>query len=449
MNEISKLNLLDADLLIQDFINRYNKGLRTLHRINNSDTDELSLLAFISELTDTLRTGCVTFINNHDDLDGLDSYLFYIANHFAKQNATKQIKKTTEYLCPGCLYFGKSTLIIHQSGVFNCFECKSSYDLTSNLSERNLFKIFKSHSKKGHRCPDCNRFIPHQTYDVSGTISCPYLDCYFVGKTLDLNRMNHPSSQTNIEKLYADVGVIKSVDTDFHQKDVLSKIEEQESLRNSVKVLNDIIDSQNLNVSYSGTDFTLMHKTITYQAFRNILNKYPSEMVDYLLYNSRSGGFQNRIFQEYVRLLEESIPFCYKKGGKIYRVDSLLNPNLNVFDGISVFDATISDKLIIKNNTKEFYIGGRKATYSKPFYIGKLLSVINKETREPLINNVKDYGFSRIRMKGVDPGTEVIVTHLRVPPHYQMGGMVYINRIRRKIVDKSLILLGKNNETPI
>ena len=60
------------------------------------------------------------------------------------------------------------------------------------------------------------------------------------------------------------------------------------------------------------------------------------------------------------------------------------------------------------------------------------------------MHHVKDYSFSKIRMQDISPGMEVIVTHLRVPPHYQMGGMVYINRIRKKIVDKSLLILNKN-----
>lgn len=447
MNVAPKLNLLDIDSLIQDFLVRYSKGLSTLHRINNHDSDELSLFAFISELTDELRTGCVTFINNHDNLEGLDPYLFYIANSFAKQNATRQPKKSTEYLCPGCLFLCKSNLIILQGNLFRCDECKASYEQSIDPSKRAFFKTFRVHNKKGYKCPDCNRFIPYPIYAISDTISCPYLDCCFVGEIATLKRMNHPSSQTNPERLYADISIVQPTEnSQFDKDDSLSKLEEQEVFHNKIELLNDIIDSQSGNLPYSSTDFTLMHKVTTYQAFKNILSKYPSEMIDYMLHKSRSGGFQNKIFQEYIRLLEESFPFCYKKGGKVYRVDSLLDPNLNIFDGISVFEASITDKLVVKNNTKEFYIGGRKAAYSQPFYIGKLLSIINKETKEPLMKYVKDYGFSRIHMMDMAPGTEVIVTHLRVPPHYQMGGMVYINRIRKKIVDKALAALSKTND---
>ncbi len=448
MNSTDQLNLSDIDVLVQDFLERYNQGLSTIHRISSSINDILSFNAFIEELSDELRTGCVTYVNNHDSIDGLDSYLFYISNAFSKNIAAPYVKKSTEYLCPGCLFLCKSNLITLSGNIFRCDECEASYKETLDPKERAFYKTFKYHNKKGYKCPDCDRFIPIPIYGgIETTISCPYLDCCFVGELSLLKRMNHPSSQTNPEKLYADVGVVHIVDPDngFHSIaiDSCSKLEEKEDLLNKVKLLNDVIDSQSSSAPYNGSDFTLMHKILVYQAFKNILARSPDEMVDYLLHQSRTGGFQNKIFQEYIKLLEDSFPFCYKKGGKVYRIDSLLDPNLNIFDGISVFDAIVNNKLEIKNNTKEFYIGGRKASYSKPFYIGKLLNVINKNTREPLINNVINYGFSRIRMRDIVPDTEVSVTHLRVPPHYQMGGMVYINRIRKKIVDRSLAVISK------
>ena len=52
------------------------------------------------------------------------------------------------------------------------------------------------------------------------------------------------------------------------------------------------------------------------------------------------------------------------------------------------------------------------------------------------MNHVASYSFNLIKCRDLEPGTKVTVTHLRVPPHYQMGGMVYINRIRKKIVDR-------------
>jgi hypothetical protein len=377
----------------------------------------------------------------------LDSYLFYIVNAFGKNNASPKNKKQIEYLCPGCLYLGKDNYV-YLDRIFKCDECARALKLTSDPKETLLFKTFANHNKVGYHCPDCDKFIP-QPLDNSKIISCPYYDCIYVGEFSDLKKMHHPASQINPEKLSLDT----PADGDRLFKDNMpdnslnacSQLQLQEELNIKVQTIRDVIENQSNGVPYSSSDFTIKHKLLTYKAFRNILDKYPSDMANYLLNNSRSGGFQHKIFQEYINLLEQSFPFCYKKKGKIYRIDSLLDDNLKLFDGISVFSAIISDKLEIKNNTEEFYIGGRKATYTKSYYIGKLLNIINKTDKTSLMNNVQEYSFCKIKMNGLKPGTEVVVSHLRVPPHYQMGGMAHINRIRKKIIDRANLLLSNNN----
>ena len=168
-------------------------------------------------------------------------------------------------------------------------------------------------------------------------------------------------------------------------------------------------------------------------------------MVEYLLDGSRSGGFQHQVFQEYISLLESSMPFSFKKAGSIYRIESLLDDNLNLFEGISTFEGMVNERMEIKNGTKEFYIGGRKGAVTKPYYIGKLLNVLDKKTKTPLQSKVVSYSFSKIKLHDIAPGTEVIVSHLRVPPHYQMGGMSYVNRIRKKIVDRAQSNIDKDS----
>ncbi len=205
-----------------------------------------------------------------------------------------------------------------------------------------------------------------------------------------------------------------------------------------VNLIRKIIESEIQNIEYNSCDFTILHKRLAYNAFLNLLDKYKYLLCDYLISGSRSGGFQSKAFHEYVKLLENSIPFSYRKGDKNYIIDSLLNDNLNIFDGISSFEEIVSDKLIVKNSTEEFYIGGRKGAISEQFYIGKLLEIIDKKSNKSLIDNVIDYSFSKIKLFDVKPGTEVIVSHLRIPPHYQMGGMVYINRARKQIAKMAL-----------
>lgn len=442
MTDTAQLNLLDIENLLKDFLIAYDKGICTLYRVHCPGSDKLALQAFIEDIMDELRAGCVSFVNDNDSLDGLNQYLFYIVNANAKKMATQKIKKVTQYVCPGCLFLGKKNIITLVGSTFKCNECNASIKETTDPKKISLLKTFIVHNKIGYKCPDCNRFIPRPLYGNIKNVTCPYFDCCFVGDIDVLKKMHHPSLHTNSEKLVADLSGFQQTS----QQSADNKLEAKEILLNSIKMVTSIIDSQIISVPYSGSNFTLIHKVLAYQAIKNLLQKHPEEMIDYLINNSRSGGFQHKIFQEYIKLLEESLPYCYKKGNDIYRVESLLDPNLNLFDGISVFEATISDKLEIKNNTKEFYIGGRKASYSKPYYIGKLLSVIDKKTKSPLISHVKEYSFSKIKMRDIVPGTEVIVTHLRIPPHYQMGGMVYINRLRKKITDRAKNILSGKDE---
>ena len=312
-----------------------------------------------------------------------------------------------------------------------------------------FFRTFFRHNKNGYHCMDCDRFIPHPL-DESPTVSCPYFDCYFVGPWSSLRRMHHPNIQSNAEMLTLDA----NQDGTSTLKDIiisdeinaLSQVEIEEEFELKIKLLSDVIDYQSNNVPYSSSDFTTKHKYLVYQSFSNLLKTDPAQMISYLLHNSRSGGFQHRVFQEYVKLLEQSLPFTFKKGNKFYKVESLLDDNIKIFDGISIFTGLVTDKSEVKNGTTEYYIGGRKASYTKPFYIGKLLSIVDSQSSQSLMDNVVEYSFSKIKLQNIRPGVEVIVTHLRIPPHYQMGGMVYVNRIRKKIVDRANFLLNKNNE---
>jgi hypothetical protein len=444
------LNLLGIDSLVDNFLQKHAQGIATMHRIYFRNNDPLAVRALIAELVEELKTGCVTFFNKEDaDVAELDPYLFYIANAFCKKKAAPILKKKTEYLCPGCLFLGKESLITTVNKFFRCDDCEEALRQTNDPKKVNFFRTFFKHNKNGYRCGDCERFIPHPM-DDSPTVSCPYFDCAFVGSWSSLRRMHHPTSESNAEILTLDMTQEsgKTFKDAIVSEDVsaLTQLEIQEELDGKVKLLRDIIDYQSNNVPYSSSDFTVKHKCLAYQSFTNLLKRHPAEMVDYLLNGSRSGGFQHRIFQEYVRLLEVSLPYSFKKNNKFFKVESLLDDNLNLFEGISVFNAITTDKLEIKNGTKEFYIGGRKASVTKPYYIGKLLSVTEKNNKTPLTEKVVEYSFSKIKMKDIVPGTEVIVTHLRVPPHYQMGGMVYVNRIRKKIIDRANFLLSKNDE---
>jgi len=442
---VSSLNLMDVDSLVEDFFRERAQGVATLHRIYFKGSNQLSLRALIEELKEELRTGCVTFINNGSPIDEINDYLFYIVNASCKKLAVPNIKHKVEYICPGCVFLGKDYSVLFFNKVLYCDECES--ELKNNVQDpkkAHFFRTFYRHNKNGYRCPDCERFIPHPI-DNSYTTSCPYFDCLFAGPVSELNKMHHPTSKSNPEKLILDASHdgfslkdnIQSNDIDAH-----TQMELAEDLQNKVDTIKDIIETQSNNAAYSSSNATVRHKQCVYQAFSHLLDRYPEEMVGYVLNSTGSHmGFQHKIFQEYVSILEASLPFVVFKNRKLVKIDTIMDANLGIFDEISIFEGIVNDKLVIKNETKEFYIGGRKGTYAKPYYIGKLLNVIERDTKKPLLPNVKDYTFSKIHMRDVKPGTIVTVTHLRVPPHYQMGGMTYVNRIRKKIVERARSLI--------
>jgi len=446
MESARPLNLMDVESLVQSFLKEHEQGIATLHSMYFKSGNQLSLRALQEGLVEELRTGCVSFINRDSPLDELDNYLFYIVNEYCKRLVTPQQKKKTEYLCPGCLFLGQENLIFLDK-IFECDECKEQLTQASDPKKIVFFKAFCCHNKTGYRCPRCERFIPHPL-DNSNSVSCPYLDCFFVGDIKDLRKMHHPTSQSNPEKLVLDT---TADGTRFFKDSVPSgeisvddQIEIEQDLQNKIRVLKEVIDIQMNNVPYSSSDFTIKQKQLVYQTFQQLLDEFPTDMVGYLLNQSRSGGFQNKLFQRYVSLLESAMPFYVIKGGKEHKVVSLLDKNLSIFDGISVFETVVNEKSEIKNKTKEFYIGSRKGAYAKPYFIGKLLSVIDIDSKASLMSSVKEYGFFKISLEGVAPGTKVAVTHLRVPPHYGMGAMTYVNRIRKKIVERANTMLVKS-----
>ena len=198
----------------------------------------------------------------------------------------------------------------------------------------------------------------------------------------------------------------------------------------AAKLLSSIIKEQSESVHYNSYNFTKEIKLCMYEAFHSILEEFPNEMVNYLINLDRKEHLQYKIFQAFILNLENRLPFSFVKNKRKYEISSLLDENLCIFDGISTFHAKVENGLI-RNETKELYIGARKGVYDKPFYLGKLLEV--QFENSSILSQVKFYTFSKIIIE--IPDCDVLVTHLRIPPHYHMGGLMYLNNIRRKILD--------------
>lgn len=430
----------NIDDVINDFINKHTQGIKTIHRLYLKTDNELSVRAFTAEVFEELKKGYVTFVSKGYPLEELDPYLFYIVNSIGKsKNLPIESKNKSDYLCPGCLFLGKeNVLTFHKT--FNCDLCFYEFKRAKEPFWISFYETFKVHNKSGFKCPDCDRFIP-QPLDGSTEIVCPYISCFFVGEVSTLKSMHHPSSKSKLEIYSLD---LSKNNLSSHEASSLDKLQIREDLESKVKIISDAIDGMMYSLPFKNQNLVSKHKALICQAIKNILSSDPIDTVSYLLDNSRSGGFQHRIFQEYIKLLEESFPLFYQEKNKQSKIESLLDERLGIFEGISTFNGVVNEHATIKNNTQEFYIGGRKAAYAKPYYIGKLLNVLLEDNNLPVMNLVSNYTFSKIKINGLKTGTKVIVSHLRIPPHYQMGGMTYVNRVRKHIVDKSKILI-KNN----
>jgi hypothetical protein len=396
---------------ICDFVKKYYVSIHNLFESLVKDVDSDTIQSVIEELSLYIEkiqeNNCYT-----------EQQLFYIANEFLKEKAKLYPKYSLVYLCPGCLYLGEESILDINDDVLDCTVCKERLQNCKDNPIKNLYLCFSKHNKLGYRCVDCNRFMPKPLISETN-IKCPYLDCLFTGDVSILKSMRHPSSKKNLS-----LCCLKQ------EKKIVNYSSESIYIKN-------IIEQQKNLLPYSKSTLVSKHNFLAYQAFENLLVKYPDIMVDYFLNNSRKGGVQSKAFQEYVYLLENSFPLIYFKNKKRFSINSLLDDNLCVFNGLSIFKGEVNNG-VIKNNTSEFYIGGRKGAISKPFYIGKLIDVIDSTTQLSLLDNVIEYTFLQIKLLNIKNNTPVEVIHLRVPPHYQMGAMVYINRVRKKIINEIL-----------
>lgn len=381
----------------------------------------------------------------------INSYLIKTISNLAKKIKIEDNKsnKTNILVCPICFQYGRKEFLIPEDNLWRCLYCTKESerlvyegDVFSDMY--NLRTSFSLHSSSGFRCPDCNKFMPSSLVNKF-KISCPFSDCDFVGSISNIEKMRHPSSLC-FKNLISLNNEVKSTVTNnvIQYQDLLSdgispdvEIHVYEQYEEEKNTLLNVIEDQIAAVERMGSSYTCCRKILMYEAFKNMIKKDPQEMISYLVHRKQTNHpLQSKIFQEYIRLMNSILPFSIKKGRKDIVIESLLDTNLALFLGESGYTAKVNDKHIIPNNTSETYIGGRKFKNYGPCFIGWLTDVIDIDNGTSLIDKVDNYGFCNIQMDdSVKEDTSVLVSHYRIPSHYEMGGMVYLQRIRRKIVD--------------
>lgn len=439
--------------------------------------DSLARAAFKEAAKKKLETAVETFIfKNEHWKTGRDigPYLSVTLKRLSSYLYTNNVgtKLVASPVCPGCKSINiKSCLqssIVNSIEVLSCNICNNALKTIDKEIEeykdtcdkvfvnrlkakRRLYKTFNIHSKAGYKCPDCGGFIPASSVPDSGNIICPYIDCGFFGDYEFLDEKCHPSCRSGRNELRLnqsiagcdDIEIQDTLKSNDPTQDVQIKLADE--LNYNMELVKNIIKEQMNHVKLYNPPATMLQKTLIYEAYGNVLDKFPEEMMRYLNYKTSGNLFplQAKILQEYVELLQDSLPYTIDCNGKKHEIVSLLDPKLSLFLGISEFDTEVCSDYSIPNKTKEVYIGGRKFKNYGPCFIGYILDVVNLNTNRSIKKNVSDYSFVQINVDNkVVPGTPVRVTHYRIPSRYEICSLVYIKDIKQKIVKKLNVYNG-------
>lgn len=475
---IDKIEKTEYDALADELLVYYDTKIKSLaHYAYGSvihydeDGPSIAVKAFKEYARSSLINGLDTFISLSHWKNGrsIGPYLATILNR--KADALKAdvscSKRITVPICPACKLYGNKEFLIYENKKLRCNECCNEISrlekqieisdvYKDKLEEKlRLRKIFALHSRKGFRCPECERFIP-ESYIAQYGVSCVYNDCLFFGTINELESVRHPSGLRYESFIYLDSPLSKDNEKSgatlidkyvSEQSEAFASINVKEQYELEYNTLIDVINLQIERINRTEKPNKAKLKLLMYQAFINMIDSDTEDMVSYLARGKHFSEhpIQSRIFQEFIRLVENNLPLTVIRAGVEYEAYTLRDPVLNLFLGVSEFESVVKANGLIPNMTVETYSGGRQMKDFGRCFIGKLLDVVDIKSGISLNDKVLGYTFVDIRVDTCVPeGTEVKVNHLRIPSHYEMLGMVSLQRIRRKIVDSVYLkLYGK------
>lgn len=455
--------------VLPQVMTQYDARINYLAKMVYGNTSKVAYQSFKEQCSAILEEALVCFylkkehyLNDRD----LNTYLLLILKRYSNE-LKRDIKSEDTILvpvCPACKLDKLKIKLQQADKRLICTNCQSKIE---NGSTSRLHLCFSNHSKKGYKCPDCNRFIP-ASLSNNGNIVCPYDDCIFFGNESDLLRMNHPvmlstvdtislnkkinkgESETTIGDLISFSGEQKSCisvnESCLSFSDTSTQVETESELDSKVELIMGVINEQANSLERMNLRGTIVQKSLMYEAYKNIVTRYPIDMVSYLVNRKACSEFalQAKIFQEYVSLIEDSLPLTIEKCGVAYEVFSLLDQNLGLFQGISEFQGQVSGGRI-KNATVEHYIGGVKMKDYGPCFLGKIMDITDLDGNS-IKNKIIEYDFVNIAIDVEEQ--PVIVRHYRIPSHYELGSLAYLQRVRKKIVDRIYFKLNGVKRKP-
>lgn len=452
----STLSENDLVWILPEIYKKYSSTIKNFS-VAAKQYDQLAKLAFEASAKQSIDQAVNTFLfkkkhwqNNYN----LHSYLIKTLSNLKSEklieNSTNEL--VNKPICPLCKIDKNKEFLEFSDGLYHCNRCNDIIkNFSSSLDLENLVirKIFASHSKKGVRCPDCKKWVPDSAFD-NGVLPCPYT-CGFIGNYSEYHPGSHPVALTSrqISSLDKELNVNNSPSektlSDKISSGSVTEYEEfllTENLEYEFNLIKEVLLQQQKILHNTTTSATILQKTLMYQAFINVLEKLPYEMTMYLAHqkNVSKLPLQCQIFQEYSDLVLNYLPFSIVKGKNKYDIVDPCDPRLSLFLGISTYSAEVQEDGLILNKTNENYIGGKQVKDYGPCFIGKLISV--KSGGVDVTEQVVYYTFNEIKTS-LNQNSKVEVKHFRIASHYEMHSLVFLQRIRRAVVDKVYLLLNK------
>lgn len=445
-SNIQNIKQEDLDVIASNLVSFYDKKIDSSARFAYGYGSSLQKNVFKILAKDNIKNALNTFIfkKQHWKSDRpIEPYLLKCISRLSERIHSDTFdvsKKIIEPVCPACRDLGEIVFVIHDEKKFRCDNCFSKLNELNNKNY-DLHKSFSLHSKIGYHCgePDCDRFIP-ASLSVNDKIACPYPDCDFFGNISELDAYKHPVSVNYKKTISLNQELTGDTKTSFQDllKDNNTSSDNKLILKQELKIKYDqivsIINKQMELIEKRDANFALQ-KILMYKAIQETCDEYPEDMISYFAFNKSESTLQSYIYQKYINLIQDSLPCEIKRSGKKVEVFTINDPILNLFSGLSEFEAIVDLEGRIPNNTQEHYISTRRGLRDRgKCYIGKLIDVVD-ENNNSLLPFVKKYTFSKIFTK-IEPGTRVYVSHYRIPAHYELGSLVILQSHKRTIMEK-------------
>lgn len=317
---------------------------------------------------------------------------------------------------------------------------KSKEEIDNLECKINFLKAFCNHSKKGFKCPECEKFIPNS---YKGT-NCPYTKCRkYIDRSITVEK-KHPVIFGRRQYVYINNTINKFnndkkefseryCDTSGNAYDLLSMEEERVK---EISMIADIISKQK---KANGNTRKIPIKSCMYDAFDTVLKESPDEMVKYLVNGGQNGdiSIQAIIFQTFVDIIKSKFPIIVFIKSIQIKIDSLLDGRLNIFDGKRKFINFLDHNLIVKKRCQFRIDNDICVKDQSDHFIGKITSITNSKG-DDVSHFIDSYSFSNIKMcnsEFIKPAEDIIVEYYSLKPSYTMGPLIHLQRIKRKISD--------------